>query len=459
MSPPSRSIAWHVESPATEDPVQSTGISCRGWAYAHDTGGIRLVGIRFKHANSTIEGVYGFARPDVQAAHPDAPTGNVGWEIRTLLPAGRHSLGLEFQLATGDWLHVADISVRMSPPWLPQWSPWTDPAELLRFQFPAHAAHSPRPLRPEHFTHPSQCLPALPRMAIVTPSYNQGWCLGVCMDSVLAHGRGIEGKGIRDEGEPGEHSPTSKSPPSFPENPNKVPPIEIDYIVQDGGSTDGSAELIGARASRLAAWESAPDGGQSHAIAKGFAKTSGKPTDLMAWINSDDFYMPGALRFVAEYFARHPEVDVVYGHRVVVDREGQEIARWYLPKHDPEVLRLNDFVPQETLFWRRRIWDKVGGLDTSFQFAMDWDLLLRFQAAGAKIVRLPYFLACFRVHPQQKTSALISTQGQAEIDALRRRTFGREITPDDLLKGKTLQRYLRRSAWIEQLWKWSIRSR
>jgi hypothetical protein len=168
--------------------------------------------------------------------------------------------------------------------------------------------------------------------------------------------------------------------------------------------------------------------------------------------------MAGALRFVAEYFARHPEVDVVYGHRVVVDREGNEIARWYLPKHDPYVLRLYDFIPQETVFWRRRIWGQVGGIDTSFQFAMDWDLLLRFQEAGAKIVRLPYFLGCFRVHPQQKTSALISTQGQAEIDALRRRTFGRDITPDDLLKSEPLQRYLRRSAWIEQLWQWKLRS-
>jgi len=235
--------------------------------------------------------------------------------------------------------------------------------------------------------------------------------------------------------------------------------VSLQYVVQDGGSTDGSADLIRSHETRLTAWESAPDGGQTHAIATGFTKTSGKPTDLMAWINSDDLYLPGALRFVTEYFARHPEVDVVYGHRVVVNREGQEIARWYLPKHDPEVLRLNDFVPQETMFWRRRIWDKVGGIDTSFQFAMDWDLLLRFQEAGAKIVRLPYFLACFRVHPQQKTSALISTQGQAEIDALRRRTFGHDITPDDLLKNKALQRYLRKSAWIEQLWEWGLRAR
>ncbi|MEJ1974398.1 MAG: hypothetical protein WDM96_18670 [Lacunisphaera sp.] len=66
------------------------------------------------------------------------------------------------------------------------------------------------------------------------------------------------------------------------------------------------------------------------------------------------------------------------------------------------MLRLNDFVPQETMFWRRRIWDKVGGIDPSFKFAMDWDLLLRFQAAEAKIVRVPYFLACFRIHAAQK---------------------------------------------------------
>jgi GT2 family glycosyltransferase len=69
------------------------------------------------------------------------------------------------------------------------------------------------------------------------------------------------------------------------------------------------------------------------------------------------------------------------------------------------VLRLNDFVPQETLFWRRRVWDRVGGLDPTFQFALDWDLLLRFQAAGARIVRVPYFLACFRAHAAQKTAA------------------------------------------------------
>ncbi|MBI2497632.1 MAG: hypothetical protein HYV75_06875 [Opitutae bacterium] len=146
-------------------------------------------------------------------------------------------------------------------------------------------------------------------------------------------------------------------------------------------------------------------------------------------------------------------MDVLYGHRILVDEKSHEIGRWFLPRHDDEILRLNDFVPQETLFWRRRIWDKVGGLDPSFKFALDWDLLLRFQAAGAKIVRVPYFLACFRIHAAQKTSAALHDVGQKEIDFLRIRTQGREIPPAELESDPRLIRYLRRSAFIEFLWK------
>jgi hypothetical protein len=160
-----------------------------------------------------------------------------------------------------------------------------------------------------------------------------------------------------------------------------------------------------------------------------------------------------------DYFARNPDVDAIYGHRVLVDENSQEIGRWFLPPHDPEVLRLNDFVPQETLFWRRRIWDKVGGLDKTFKFAMDWDLLLRFQEAGARIVRVPYFLGCFRVHAAQKTSASMHDLGQSEITLLRERTFGRPFPPQDLEQNPRLLRYLRQSAWIEFLWKLGIRAR
>ena len=89
---------------------------------------------------------------------------------------------------------------------------------------------------------------------------------------------------------------------------------------------------------------------------------------------------------------------------------------------------------------------------------MDWDLLLRFQAAGARIVRVPYFLACFRSHPAQKTAALMNTIGMQEIERLRTRVQGRSIPAPQLERDPRLIRYLRRSAWIEQLWRLGIRS-
>jgi glycosyltransferase involved in cell wall biosynthesis len=229
--------------------------------------------------------------------------------------------------------------------------------------------------------------------------------------------------------------------------------IPVEYVVQDGGSTDGSAAIIQTQAHRLHSWTCQRDAGQADAIARGFAKTSGSPDDVMAWINSDDYYLPGALAFVADYFARHPEVDVIYGNRIVVDEESHEIARWFLPPHDSAVLRLNDFVPQETLFWRRRVWDKAGGIDSSFQFAIDWDLLLKFDAVGARIVHVPYF----RAHAEQKTAAFMHSTGQAEITRLRERTHGRTFPAHEIERHPLLMRYLRKSAFLEFAWSFGIR--
>jgi hypothetical protein len=155
----------------------------------------------------------------------------------------------------------------------------------------------------------------------------------------------------------------------------------------------------------------------------------------MAWLNSDDLLLPGALAHVAQFFNEHPDVDVVYGHRILIDENDQEVGRWLLPKHDNAVLSWADYVPQETLFWRRRIWDKVGGrVDESFRFAMDWDLLVRFREAGARFHRLPRFLGAFRVHAQQKTSAAISDIGHVEMARIRKRTLGRDTTSVEIRK-------------------------
>ncbi len=392
----------------------------RGWCFGPDGKPIRA--IRLKAGKVTLDGVVGLPRPDVKAAVPEAPNDNCGFEIRGTLPSGRIRVALETASADGVWSPLVSRSVRVPRQVIPLWlggGAWT---ELMFFQMPAHMAYAARPVRPEKF--PVAAPDARrPRLSIVTPSYQQGRFLGETMRSVL-----------------------------------EQPGVECQYVVQDGGSTDESAQLIRQHAGRLHAWECTPDHGQADAIARGFAKTSGGPNDLMAWINSDDYYQPGALAYVADYFSRHPEVDVLYGHRIVVDEASREIARWFLPKHDDTVLRLNDFVPQETMFWRRRLWDRVNGLDTSFKFAVDWDLLLRFQSAGARIVRVPWFLACFRVHPTQKTSFSMHDTGRREINLLRERTHGRPFPPEELERNPLLLRYLRRSARIEFLWRLGLRA-
>jgi GT2 family glycosyltransferase len=254
------------------------------------------------------------------------------------------------------------------------------------------------PPRPPPAFNPAR-IPALPaappRISIVTPSYKQAHFIGHTIDSVLAQG--------------------------YP---------DLEYVVQDGGSTDGTVELLRSYEQRLTSWESVPDKGQSDALNTGFARTTGA---IMAYLNSDDMLLPGSLATVAAYFAAHPEVEAVYGHRIIIDEANQEIGRWVLPPHDPEVLHYADYVPQETLFWRRSAWERAGGrIDTSFRFAMDWDLLLRLQGAGARIVRLDRFMGAFRVHAAQKTSSIITEVGHQEMDRLRQRVHGRAVDHHDI---------------------------
>jgi hypothetical protein len=171
----------------------------------------------------------------------------------------------------------------------------------------------------------------------------------------------------------------------------------------------------------------------------------------MAYLNSDDLLMPGAVRYVAEYFARHPKVDFVYGNRVLIDESGLETGRWFTPRRSCFDLRLHDFVPQETLFWRRRIWDRVGGIDAGYKFSADWDLLLRFVEAGACFRRLPRFLGCFRRHPSQKTATMAVDIGIPDDNRLRRRSLGRDATPEEI--DANIRRARLDSALLAALWR------
>jgi ADP-heptose:LPS heptosyltransferase/glycosyltransferase involved in cell wall biosynthesis len=245
----------------------------------------------------------------------------------------------------------------------------------------------------------------LPQLAIVTPSYGQDRFIESTMLSILNQ--------------------------NYP---------RLRYVVQDGGSKDRSAAIIARYAKRLHYWESVRDKGQADAVRKGFLhlESSLGPDDIMAWLNSDDLIAPRALRYVAEYFATHPEVDVIYGHRIIIDTEDRDVGRWVMPRHDAPSLEWIDYIPQETMFWRKSAWDKAGGIDPSFQFALDWDLLARFHRAGCVIKRVPYFLGCFRVHAEQKTSQAIHTTGAAEMTRIRTRLHGEKQNDGD-----TINRYAR----------------
>jgi glycosyltransferase involved in cell wall biosynthesis len=205
---------------------------------------------------------------------------------------------------------------------------------------------------------------------------------------------------------------------------------ELQYIVQDGGSEDGTVAVLEKYSNRLSHWESAKDTGQAHAINLGFTNATG---EIMAYLNSDDLLLPGTLHYVAHYFSKHADVDVVYGHRVLIDENDREVGRWVLPPHDDHVLSWADYIPQETLFWRRAIWQKAGGcVDEGLRFAMDWDLLLKFRDTGAKFVRLPRFLGAFRVHSQQKSSKELEDLGREEMGQLRKRCHNRDVSDEEI---------------------------
>jgi hypothetical protein len=215
---------------------------------------------------------------------------------------------------------------------------------------------------------PADNLGAWPRISIVTPSYNQAPYLEEALRSVLLQ-----------------------------DYPN------LEYFVQDGGSRDESAGLIEKYAPWLAGWVSETDRGQSHAINKGLAHASG---EIFGWLNSDDLYLPGALRAAAAAFREHPEVILVHGEAEHISRDGTLLP--YPPAARPYnrrwLLEQSNLIPQPAAFFRASAFRQAGGLDESLHYAMDWDLWLRLEAEGRAIF-LPQVLARMRIYPEAKFQA------------------------------------------------------
>jgi glycosyltransferase involved in cell wall biosynthesis len=162
----------------------------------------------------------------------------------------------------------------------------------------------------------------------------------------------------------------------------------LEYIVVDGGSTDGSIEIIKDYSKRLAWWVSEPDKGQTDAINKGFARATG---EIYAWLNSDDTY--------------DPDVGLVYGDANFINANGQVIGKFNAQQTSLERLKRGGvYIPQQSAFWRASLWRQVGPLDPSFYFAMDYDLWVRL-ARVSEIRYTPKLWANFRLHGDAKTIA------------------------------------------------------
>ena len=204
-----------------------------------------------------------------------------------------------------------------------------------------------------------------PRITVVTCSYNQGKFLEETLLSVINQ---------------------------------RYPNLE--YIVVDGGSTDNSVEIIRKYESHLTWWVSERDSGQSDALAKGFEKASG---EILCWLCSDDLLEQGALVEVGRFFADHDDADVVYGDTIFIDESGT-ITRRYKTFPFSSWLMLNtaNYVPQPSTFWRRRIYERVGGLDRSLHMWLDQDLWLRF-AETTELHHVRRYWSRLRQYPEIKT--------------------------------------------------------
>lgn len=175
----------------------------------------------------------------------------------------------------------------------------------------------------------------------------------------------------------------------------------LEYIVIDGGSTDGSVEIIRKYEDRLAYWVSEKDRGQSHALNKGFARATG---DIIGWLNSDDLYCNDALMRVAKACLACPEDEAWYGGIYIADGEDRILnALWPLDPDPAYTVLVGLDIHQQALFWRRELMQRVGMTDESLHFAMDWDFIIRLLLAG-RFKRLRHQLGIFRLHGEAKTT-------------------------------------------------------
>lgn len=207
----------------------------------------------------------------------------------------------------------------------------------------------------------------LPKISIVTPSFNQGKYLEQTILSVIEQ-----------------------------DYPN------LEYIIIDGGSTDESVEIIKKYEKHLAYWVSESDKGQTHAINKGFKRSTG---DLVAWMNSDDVYAEGAFEKVAEVYNEYTNADVISGDKMHINEKGDELfPQRYAPYRIDTFANDKMAMCNQACFWKKSVFDQIGFLDVDIQFAMDYEYFIRMGVFGLKFKHIPEVLGKQRYYEGTKTS-------------------------------------------------------
>jgi len=209
----------------------------------------------------------------------------------------------------------------------------------------------------------------LPKISIITPSYNQGAYLEDTIQSII-----------------GQNYPN------------------VEHILIDGGSTDESLEVIKKYEGHFAYWQSQKDDGQSDAINQGFRRATG---DIVAWLNSDDQYLPSTLHHVAQASMRGGALDhkIYFGNCIKLNTDthqakSKDVVHW----HQTRNIELTDYIIQPSSFWTRKVWEQVGELDETLDFGMDWDWFIRANRADIPFEATNRFLSINRFHSEKKSS-------------------------------------------------------
>lgn len=234
-----------------------------------------------------------------------------------------------------------------------------------------------------------------PLVSVVTPSFNQGRFVERTLRSVLCQ--------------------------DYP---------DVEYILIDGLSGDETGGILDRYRGWINELVRERDGGLADALNKGFGRASG---EILAYLNADDCYAgPGVISRAVACLERHPEAEVLFGRRVVVDEGGHFVSRWpYLP-FDEAILRRVDFIPQECCFWRRGVWERAGArVDHGLGFAVDYELWLRFLECGGRFMAANDFFGLFREHRNQKSQAQWREQGWPEVRRIQER-YGVAVTEEEM---------------------------